>query len=209
MPEAGNPYNITLYTVVTPTGSDLHLMSLEEAQWYQDKRDRYIKDNHFPNVSDVQDLDRLLALEVMTYRWILWMARGFDYAQTLVDQASLKNWVRDYSTETRALKKALGIDKETRDKDKGESLSDYIANLLNRAKEFGYHRNDQYALAVTKFYELHSLVTTYDRCDTEEREKLDLTQDTIFQWIRDNVIADFDQMSADFRQHQSIWIRDM
>lgn len=206
---ANNPYNIMLYTVATPTGSDLHLMTLEEAEWYGERRDRYLKDNHFPNVSDLQDLDRLLALEVMLYRWILWMARGFDYGNVLVDQGALKNSIREYSVETRQLKLALGIDKATRDKDKGESLPDYIANLLNRAKEFGYHRNDQYAMVVTKFYELHTMVMTYDRCDQEEREILDLSLETIFQWIRDNVLADFDALSAGFRKQQAIWIREM
>jgi len=204
-----NPYGITLFTVVTPTGAELHLMTEEEATWYIDKRDRYQNDNHFPNVSDLQDLDRLLALEVMTYRWILWMARGFDYGNVLVDQAGLKNSIREYSTETRLLKLALGIDKATRDKDKGESLPDYIANLLNRAKEFGYHRNEQYAMVVTKFYELHSMVMVYDRCDDEEREYLDLSLEKIFEWIRDNVCADYDAMSQEFRERQSAWIRTM
>jgi hypothetical protein len=198
-----------LYTVRTPTGSDLHLMELEEAEWYQDRRDRYMDQNHFPNVSDLQDLDRLLALEVMLYRWILWMARGFDYGNVLVDQGALKNSIKEYSMETRALKKALGIDKETRDKDKGESLPDYIANLLNRAKEFGYHRNEQYALVVTKFYELHTMITTFDRCDAEEREILDLSYESIFEWVRDHVLADFDNLSAEFRKNQAMWIRSM
>lgn len=204
---AGNPYGMQLWTVATPTGSDFHLQTLEEAEWYQDRRDRYMNDNKFPNVSDLQDLDRLLALEVLMYRWILWMGRGFDYANILVDQTALKNNIKEYSSETRMLKIALGIDKATRDKDKGESLSDYIAELLIRAKEFGYFRNDQYELVVTKFYELHSMITTYDRCDDLEREQLDLSYETIFQWIRDSVIADFDAHAEAFRRDQTIWIR--
>ena len=206
---AGNPYGYPLYPVKSPSGSDLHLQTTEEADWYEDRRDRYLKDNMFTQVSDLQDLDRLLMLEVLSYRWGLWMAQGFDYAYARVDEGQLKNNIKEYSVEIRLLKTNLGIDKSTRDKEKGESLSDYTANLLHRAKAFGYHRNEQYELAVTKMYELRSMVMTYDRCDDEERELLDLSKDTIFEWIRDNVIAEWDAMAEAFRKSQSMWIKEM
>ena len=205
----GNPYGMQLYTVQTPSGSELHLQTTEEAAWYENRRDRYTGDNHFPNVSDLQDLDRLLMLEVMIYRWSLWLAQGFDYIYSRVDEGQLKNNIKEYSVETRLLKQSLGIDKATRDKDKGENLADYVANLLHRAKEFGYHRDSQYELAVTKMYELRSMVMTYDRCDDEERALLDLTAETIFEWIRQNVIADWDSLSEAFRKNQTMWIRSM
>lgn len=207
--QAGNPYGYQLYTVSTPSGSDLHLQTQEEADWYESRRDRYMKDNIFTNVSDLQDLDRLLMLEVLSYRWGLWMAQGFDYVYARVDEGQLKNNIKEYSVEIRLLKQSLGIDKSTRDKDKGESLADYTTNLLRRAKEFGYHRNDQYELAVTKFYELRTMVATFDRCDVEERSLLDLSHESIFEWIRTNVIKDWDEMSAAFRANQSMWIREM
>lgn len=206
---AGNPYGYSLYSVSTPSGSELHLQTQEEADWYESRRDRYLQDNMFPNVSDLQDLDRLLMLEVLSYRWGLWMAQGFDYVYARVDEGQLKNNIREYSVETRLLKQSLGIDKATRDKDKGESLADYTAHLLQRAKEFGYHRNDQYELAVTKFYELRTMITTFDRCDEEERTLLDLSHEQIFEWIRDNVIKEWDELAAAFRKNQSIWIRSM
>lgn len=204
-----NPYGVQLYTVSTPSGSDLHLQTQEEADWYESRRDRYLTDNIFTNVSDLQDLDRLLMLEVLSYRWGLWMAQGFDYVYARVDEGQLKNNIKEYSVEIRLLKQSLGIDKSTRDKDKGESLSDYTTNLLRRAKEFGYHRNDQYELAVTKFYELRTMVTTFDRCDDEERSLLDLSHESIFEWIRDNVIKEWDELSEAFRKNQSMWIREM
>lgn len=204
-----NPYGMTIYTVVSPSGSDLNLQTREEADWYEDRRDRYQKDNVFTNVSDLQDLDRLLTLEVFTYRWSLWLAQGWDYLFTRVDDSDLTKKLKEYSVEIRLLKSSLGIDKATRDKEKGDSLADYTEKLLQRAKAFGYHRNQQYELAVTKFYELRTMVKTYDRCDDEERRILDLSQDSIFQWIRDNVIQDWDQISADFRKNQFMWIKDM
>lgn len=205
---SGNPYNIVHHTVQTPSGSDLHLQTSEEADWYELRRDRYQADNHFPNISDLMDLDRLLMMEVMLYRWGLWLAQGFDYIFSRVDEGQLKSNIKEYSVETRLLKAALGIDKATRDKEKGESLADYVGNLLQRAKEFGYHRNEQYEIAVTNFYKLRSMVMTYDRCDEEERNQLDLSYDSIFAWIRDELIANWDETSATFRKNQSMWIRD-
>ena len=206
---SGNPYGITLYTVTTPSGSDFHLQTSEEADWYENRRDRYQVDNHFPNVSDLQDLDRLLTLEVMLNRWSLWLGQGFDYMYSRVDEGQLKDNIQKYSVEIRLLKQSLGIDKATRDKEKGESLADYTGHLLQRAKEFGYHRNEQYELVVTKFYELCSMVKTYDRCDEEERNLLDLSHETIFEWIRDKVIKDFDEHSLAFRKNQTIWVKDI
>lgn len=206
---AGNPYGVQLWTVTTPSGAELHLQTKEEADWYEMRRDRYLTDNQFPNISDLQDLDRLLQLEVMSYRWGLWVSQGFDYIYSRVDESALTTKMKEYSVETRLLKLALGIDKATRDKVKGQSLADYTEDLLHRAKEFGYHRNAQYELAVTKFYELRSMIMTYDRCDTEERAMLDLSLESIFAWIRDHVIAEWDDLSEEFRKEQAMWIREM
>lgn len=208
-PAANNPYGITLYTVQTPSGSELNLQTAEEADWYEDRRDRYRADNAFPNVSDLQDLDRVLLFEIMIYRWSLWLTQGFDYMHARVDEGQLKSNIKEYSTELRLLKLALGIDKATRDKEKGESLADYTAHLLQRAKEFGYHRNEQYEIAVTKFYEMSAMIKTFDRCDDEERALLDLSEDSILDWIREHVIKPFDDHAAAFRKNQAIWVKDM
>lgn len=208
-PAATNPYGYSLFTVQTPSGSDLHVQTQEEADWYEDRRDRYQRDNLFPNVSDLQDLDRLLMLEVLSYRWGLWMSQGFDYLYARVDEGDLSKKLKEYSVEIRLLKQSLGIDKATRDKDKGESLADYTEKLLDRAKQFGYHRNQQYEMAVTRFHELRAMVTTYDRCDTEERQLLDLSPDTILEWVRTKAIANWDELSASFRKNQAIWIKEM
>lgn len=204
-----NPYGIQTWTVRTPTGADLTVQTQEEADWYDDRRTRYMKDNQFPNVSDLQDLDRLLLMEMMIHRWSVWIAQGYDYLLTRVEEGALKNNIKDYSQESRLLKSAMGIDKVTRNKDKSESLADYVANLLDRAKTFGYHRNAQYEMSVTKFYELRSMIMTFDRCDDDERAMLDLSHESIFQWIRDNVIADFDALSNDFRKNQTTWVKEL
>jgi len=205
---AANPYGIQLFTVQSPSGAEQHLQTQEEADWYEDRRDRYLKDNAWPNVSDLMDLDRLLMLELMIYRWSLWLGQGFDYLFARVEENQLKTAIRDYSVEARQVKSSLGMDKVTRDKEKGESLADYTEKLLSRAKAFGYHRNEQYATAVTKIYQLRSMVLTYDRCDEEERRLLDLSYESILEWIRKDLIADWDEQQAKFRETQAMWIQE-
>ena len=207
--EEGNPYGVTLYPIETPSGSALSLQTPEEADWYSGRRDRYLTDNVFTNVSDLMDLDRLLMLEVLGYRWGLWMAQGFDYQFARIDENQMKTNIRDYSVEIRMLKQSLGIDKATRDKSKGESLSDYTEKLLERAKAFGYHRNMQYETAVTLFWQLRSFVMTYERTDDEERTLLDISHTSVFEWIRDTAIPQWDEIDASFRKQQAIWIKEM
>jgi hypothetical protein len=207
--EAAQSYGITLFTVRSPSGYEADVMTREEADWYEDRRQRYTSDNHFPNVSDLQDLDRLLMFELMTYRWSVWLSRGFDYLGARIDEGQLKTSLKEYSTETRLLKQNLGIDKATRDKEKGESLADYTESLTARAREFGIHRNEQYQIVVTKFFELASLIRTYDRCDDEERAQLDLSHASVFEWIRKQVLEPFDEHAAAFRKNQAIWVREM
>lgn len=209
MTQVQNPYGVTLYPVDTPSGGRVNLQTPEEADWFDQRRDQYLQQNKFPNVSDLLDLDRLLQLEVMVFRWGQWISQGFDYLQTLVDQQELQRNIRDYSKEIRDLKVSLGIDKVSRDKDKGESLPDYLTTLLQRAKTFGYHRNRQYALAVTKIYQLRSMVLTMDRCDEQEREELDLSPESILDWIRSDLIEEWDDLDESFRKDQAIWVREL
>jgi hypothetical protein len=208
-PASSNPFGVTLYPVVTPSGGQVNLQTSEEADWYDQRRDLYLQQNKFPNISDLLDLDRLLQLEVMVFRWGQWISQGFDYIHSLVDQQELQKHIREYSREIRDVKISLGIDKVSRDKDKGESVPDYLTTLLDRAKTFGYHRNKQYELAVTLMYELRSMLFTYDRCDETEREELDLSYDTIMEWIRETMFAQWDELDKSFRDNQKVWIKDL
>lgn len=113
------------------------------------------------------------------------------------------------SREIRELKLALGIDKVSRDKMKGESVPDYLKTLLERAKTFGYHRNKQYETAVTLMYELRSMLLTHDRCDEIERDELDLSEETILEWIRTKMLAEWDELDQSFRENQKIWVREL
>lgn len=204
-----NPVGMQLFPTKTATGSEISLMTAAEAQWYSDRRDQYMEANHFVNVSDLLDLDRLLMMEAMVYRWSAWLGQGFDYHGAFVNEKELKESLGSFSTEIRQLKKALGIDKVGRDAAKGEDVASFIMTLGDRAREFGVHRNMQYELAVTLLYEIQSKVLTYWRADDRERRELGLSAEGICEWLRDDVAPEWEGLAADYRKEQRIWIKDL
>lgn len=195
--------------VVAPSGATYYVLAEEERAYYEDVAARYMSDNQFVNISDVQDLDRVLMMELMVYRWSSWLSREEDYDGVAVDPEALNRAVKDYSTEIRQLKKALGIDKAQREKDKGESVADYIENLKVRAKKFGVMRNKQAAKSIELFKDLESLITFYDNCTEQERKENHVQADDIFEWLREHAIPEFNAIDEEFRKtEQQYWIRE-
>lgn len=198
-----------LFPVKTPAGATLSLQAQEEADWYESMRDQYMAQNKLVNVSDLQDLDRILMLETMIYRWSVSISRGFDHYGAMVDPQQLKGNIKDYSIELRLLKAALGIDRVSRESAKGENVVDYLENLRRRAKEFGYHRNAQYEKAVTYLHELVAKVRIMDQCDEEELRELHLSDAAIVEFVRDVITPDWKELEDSFRETQSIWIQEV
>lgn len=204
-----NPYGLQLYSVMSPTGSQFHLQTEQEGEWYERQRNQYLEHNRFTNVSDLEDLSRLLTLEIMVYRWTTWLTQGFDYLAGRVNETELKNAIKEYSVEIRLVKASLGIDRINRERDKGESVGDYIATLLSRADEFGVHRNEQYSVSVTFIWELISMVETYDRCDEQERRELDLSPESIVDVVRTRIMPKWHDLNESFRAVQTVWINEL
>jgi hypothetical protein len=113
------------------------------------------------------------------------------------------------STELRQLKKQLGLDKATRDKEKGDdSIPNYLQNLLIRAREFGVMREKQLDKALELFQQLRALVTLYQNCDEVERRELNVTVDDLMEWMTTIAFPEFEAVDAYFREHQQrLWIR--
>ena len=193
--------------VVSPSGAQFAVMTDGEKRYFEKVASDYTNDNRFTNISDLQDLDRILVWETMCWRWGLWLSQEKDYWGNSLDLEQIRRSLNDYSKELRLLKKALGIDKTSRDKDKGEQVATYIMNLGQRAKEFGVMRNQQAVKAITLFQELKALVTFHDNCTEEERRENHIQEKDILEWIR-TVTPEFDEIDEQFRKtSQTYWIR--
>lgn len=171
----------------------------------------YLSENHFVKITDLQDVDRMLMLELMTYRWGNWLSRQKDWWGDTIDPNEIQKSLNAYSTELRQLKKQLGLDKATRDKEKGDdSVSAYIQNLLVRAREFGVMRENQLSKALELFKQLESLVTLYQNSDEIERREMHVTLEDVLDWMTTIAFPEFEAIDAYFREHQQrMWIRKM
>lgn len=200
-----------LFEVITPSKGSLRLQTREEADFYNDHKKKYLNEYKITNGSDLLEVERILMMEVMVHRWSTWLAQGFDYEEGIISNEECRKNIKEYSTEIRASKVNMGIDRLTRTKDKGEDTANYIDNLMTRARQFGYMRNMQSQKAIQLFKEAETLIGTYTRSDAEEREKLGLNKDSIFKWFVEVAIPEFNEIDRKFRQDgpdaQKYWVK--
>lgn len=192
---------VQLVDVKLAGGGTIQVQGPGEQAWFDATRDKYRSENRFTAVTDVQDLDRLLVLELMVHRWTLWISSGWDYDRNYIDDAAIRRSLRDYSTQITALKDSMGLAKAAREKEAHDSVGNYIRDLQIKAKQFGINREKMSRKALDLMMELSTIVGTYDRADTEERRKLGFEDaDEILQWIRETMLPEFHRVDAEFRK---------
>jgi len=198
---------VTLPTVISPAGAEVPLSNQEEVDFYNTVAAKYQDDNKFANISDLLELDRLLNYEIMCFRWSNWLMRGYDYNNEPI-MSSLSKDIQLYSKEIRDIKTGLGIDKKSRDKDRGSTTAEFWANLVRRAGEFGVHRNEQTIAAHTILKEFEGLVTLHYNSTDVERTQFKCHADDLLQWFVEKA-KEFDKIDEAFRLKQRIWIREI
>jgi hypothetical protein len=194
--------------VTTPSGATIKVMNQSEADYYDQVHKRYLTDNKFKNVSDILELDRILVMELMCYRWGIWILAEEDYYGRKINPTEVQKSIETYSREIRGIKKDLGIDKSTRDKDKGDSIAEYIQMLGIRAKEFGISRNEQAAKAIELLMEARALITLYENSSDSERKEFGANLQNLVDWFKGR-FEEFEEIDKALRKNQATWIRDL
>jgi len=194
--------------VTGPSGSKYPVFNEHEAHHYESLSERYQSDNIFVNVSDIQELDRILMMELMTYRWGTWLIQEMDYSGKKVNAQELQRSIATYSKEIREIKRDLGMDKSTRDRDQGENLAAYLENLRLRAQEFGIARNEQAVSAINILMELRGFITLYRKSNDAERREFNSSPEEILTWCEEK-FEEFDEIDAALRENQKYWIHDV
>jgi|GEM_PF-6088144 len=192
----------------TPSGATIIVMNQPEADYYDQVHKRYLQDNKFKNVSDILELDRILIMELMCYRWGIWILAEEDYFGRKINPTEVQKSIETYSREIRGIKKDLGIDKSTRDKDKGDSVAEYVQMLGIRAKEFGITRNKQSAKAIEILMEARALITLYENSSDSERKEFKANFEDIIDWLKSK-FSEFEEIDAALKKNQATWIRDI
>ena len=197
------------YEVRGVTGESFYVLNQTEQEVFARTRDRYETQFHFDNISDLSDLDRLLGLELLGFRYTQWALSGTDWDGLPVDPDEVESKKKRVDVEIRMLKAAMGIVRTHRIESEHQSVADYLQRLLRRAKEFGVHRDTQIVKAFNLWQDLHSLVGMHDRCDDIEREQLGVNVEDILAWLRDVAFPEFERIDEQFRKNQRLWIREI
>lgn len=202
----------TLFDVALCSGETLRVQTAVEQRWFNQTKERYLAETRFTDNTDMQDLDRLLGLELMSFRWNQHLASGYDYDNNVVDDDLLRKQVKDQSETITRLKASLSLDKRSRDQALNEgNFNAWFMDVKRRAKLFGIHRENQLNVALALMNELSGIVGAFDRSDEEERKKLGFeTEHDILQWIRESMLPDFKKVDEHFIENeQKLWKRDM
>jgi hypothetical protein len=202
------------YEVTQNSGQKIMVQGQAEKKFYEQTQAKYRSENAFTAVADLNDLDRLLFLELMTYRWTTWLSGGRNYhgeILTTSEETEMRRSIRETTPLISTIKNDLGLTKSQRDKDQYESVGSYIVKLKARAMEHGIHRNNQVNKALSLINELFAMIGAYDRSDTIERAKLGLDNaDDILDWIRTTMRPEFDEIDAKYRAtQQKTWVREL
>lgn len=194
------------------SGETLTVQTEVEKHWFDSARSKYLEETRFTENTDLQDLDRLLSLELLLFRWNQHLAKGHDYQGNVVDDEGLRRSIKDQSQAITLVKQSLGLDKKSRDAAMAEgNFATWLADVKRRAKIFGVHREKQLQKSLVLINELSAVVRAYDRGDAEERKKLGFEScEEIVGWIRESMLPAFHVIDEHFRANeQRYWTRDL
>ena len=134
-------------TVTTVTGQTVRLLHQREKDFYEEARDKYLSEYQFTHSNDWSTLDRLLNLEVQTFRYQWYTLAGLDYDGTLLlpkEESDYRRAIKDMQAQISEIQKDLGVSKAERERrTTHDDVGTYITTLLQRAKEFGVMREKQ------------------------------------------------------------------
>jgi len=209
------PVSIVDFSVELPAGGPLHLQSADEVDLWTRSLARYRDEYVLSKVNDLVSLGTLLQQQIVVFRCqtaINGMEPELDgrgvptgsYKRVEMDGGELASYGRallEASKEMRALEKALGIDKQTREAGGAHTLSNYIAVLKRAAHDRGIHISKR-TLEYERFVnELRWKVRMLYHADKEDRAYHDITPKSVLDWIVGEVVV-LDKIDTDYAREK-------
>lgn len=197
--------------VIGASGAEFEVLHESEIEYWNSAREKYLEQFKFENISDLQDLDRVLVGEVLCFRWGSWLMSETDYDGRSIEELAdkLKKQKIDQEKETRILKEKMGLNRAHRQDSEQQNTAEYLQALLRRAKEFGVHRDEQVAKAIELLNETFVQVGLYRRSDDEERAHLRVFPEDIMNWLWEVARPEYEAIDDAFRKNQRIWIKEI
>ena len=91
-------------TVRMVSGNTTQVQTDQEAAYFEESRDLYLRQTKFTENTDLKDLDRLLVLELMVFRWQQHLFAGADYDGDMVNDKQLTSEIKLYSDQINKVK---------------------------------------------------------------------------------------------------------
>lgn len=197
--------------VVGASGAVFEVIDEAERQYWNKARTKYLEQFRFDNISDLQDIDKVLVGETLAFRWGSWLVREADYDGRSIEEMAdkVKKQKNELDRETRILKENMGLNRAHRQDSEQQSTADYLQNLLRRGKEFGVHRDSQITKAIDLLHELFTQVGLWERSDEEEQAHLKVSAEEILRWCVEVAKPEFEEIDAAFRKNQKLWIKEV
>ena len=197
--------------VAGASGAVFEVIHPAEAEFWDKARNKYMKDFKFENIADLQDLDRVLVGELLSFRWGSWLVKDADYeGRSIVeDEAKLRKDRIEAEKETRILKEKMGLNRAKRQDSEQQATHEFLASLLRRAKEFGIMRDMQIAESINIMHELFTMAGIWRRGDEEERTHLKASSEEILAWVLDEAQPRYNEIDDAFRKNQKVWIKEV
>jgi hypothetical protein len=198
-------------SVETLGGVIMAVQNRQEKAFYENIAKRYRAQYTMEDPSDIADMDRILTMELLVYRYSQMLGRGEDSSGLSMgprDTATIQKALTDTSVQLGKVKDAMGLSRSARDAAAADDVASYLTQLLQRAKAFGIHRNDQANMGIALTKEVISVAGTWLRSNDMERSKTKFrTAEDVLQWIVDEVKPQMDQVDKDFRSSKQInWV---
>lgn len=215
--ESGDAHNVDpatgeIFEVTLCSGMTVEVMTAKEKRWFEQTREAYTSENKYTESTDLQDVDRLLILELQLFRWTMYIASGRDYDGRLIDEDLVRKQIKEVADSITKVKNSLGLDKAARDKALNEgNFHEWFTEATRRAKLFGVHRVKQLNQALALFNEISATVGAFTRSNEDERVKLGFRDEAaIVNWIRDDVLPRYHEVDEFFTNNeQALWKRDL
>lgn len=207
--QAADDSESSFFEVQLPSGVMYAVPTQAEAEHLERKVEQYRDQYALDNVADLGEVDRCLTLELLSHRYQMWLGRRSDYGGKTIDENALQQRCKEISNELRQIKKTLGIDKVSRERQTGKgSAHERVTSILERARRFGLMRNEQSAKATELAMELISMMTARKNCKTEKHKRLlRVTDEDIFEWIDTIFTPEFMAIDEAYRAgDQKMWI---
>lgn len=194
------------HIITGPGGSKFECLNQDEKTYFEQTAEEYQKDFSFSNASDLAELDRILTMETLIFRYGNWLSRQKDYSGGKIDMKEYQGYFNTHNKGVLEVKRALGIDKSSRDKARGSSFAEMWENLRTHCMELGIVRNEQAIKSISIMRELFGKIQFHKNSHDDERKEFHATAEDIVEWIWGQK-AEFDKIDAEFREtSQKFWI---